>query len=70
MENATRLLNLLSFLIILLNGLYIHIVFVSVLSETVLALLWLFIGFYLLMQLEMNFKIYSKFVVLMSLLRQ
>ena len=69
MESATRLLNLLSFFIIFLNGLYIHIVFDSVLSVAVLTLLWVIIGLYLVMQLQMNFRIYSKFLLLLGILR-
>jgi len=60
MEKATRMLNLLSALIMVFAGLYIHLTFLPLLSSTVIVLLWLGILFYAGLQVEFGYGIIRK----------
>ena len=60
MEKATRMLNLLSAVIMFFTGLYIHVVFGSVLSPATMVLLWTGILFYAGMQIEFEYGVIRK----------
>ena len=60
MEKATRMLNLLSAVIMFFTGLYIHVVFGPVLSPATVVLLWTGILFYAGMQVEFGYGILRK----------
>ena len=60
MEKVTRMLNLLSAVIMFMTGLYIHTVFGPVLSSATMVLLWTGILFYAGLQVEFGYGIIRK----------
>ena len=62
MERATRMLNLLSAAIMIITGLYIHLVFDAVLTGAAKALLWWTILFYSLLQVELSYRLLRKHI--------
>jgi hypothetical protein len=62
MEKATRMLNLLSALIMLVAGVYIHLVFACLLTPATLVLMWMGILFYTGLQLEFGYGFIRKHI--------
>ncbi len=62
MERATRMLNLLSALVMVLAGIYIHMTFLPLLSSTVMVLLWSGILFYAGLQVEFGYGVIRKHI--------
>ena len=60
MVTLTRLLNLLSFVMIMISGIYIHSVFADALSSGALVTLWILVTVYLVVLIEMNFAALTK----------
>ncbi|MFQ5453296.1 MAG: hypothetical protein ACE5D6_03820 [Candidatus Zixiibacteriota bacterium] len=60
MELATKMLNLLSAVIIMITWFYVLIVFDPVLSEAIKALLWLIVLIYSGLQFEKTFNLFLK----------
>ena len=62
MERMTRMLNLLSALIMFFAGLYIHVVFGSILTATTVVLLWMSILVYAALQVEFGYGLIRKHI--------
>jgi len=62
MEKATRMLNLLSAVIMVLAGIYIHMTFMPLLSSTAVVLLWFGILFYAGLQVEFGYRVIRKHI--------
>lgn len=62
MEKATRMLNMLSAILMVLAGLYIHMTFLPLLSPTVMVLLWMGILFYVGLQVEFGYGVIRKHI--------
>lgn len=62
MEKATRMLNLLSALIMVFAGIYIHVTFLPLLSPTVMVLLWIGILSYAGLQVEFGYGVIRKHI--------
>lgn len=62
MRKATRMLNLLSALIMFVAGLYVHLAFSSLLTPSAMVLLWTIIVIYALMQVEFGYGVIRKHI--------
>lgn len=60
MEKATRMLNMLSAIIMTIAGCYIHLVFAPLLSSAAVVLLWVSILIYAVMQVEFGYGVLRK----------
>ena len=60
MERITRMLNLLSAMIMFLVGLYIHVVFGNVLTDSTIVMLWMSILVYAGLQVEFGYGVLRK----------
>lgn len=64
MDTLTRFFNLLSAVVVLITGAYVHRQFGAVLSVELIALIWVLGGAYLSGQLEKNYRLVTKLVML------
>lgn len=62
MERITRMLNLSSALIMFLAGLYIHVVFGAILTDSTVVLLWMSILVYAGLQVEFGYGLLRKHI--------
>ena len=62
MEKITRMLNLLSAVIMLVAGLYIHLVFGLLLTPATVVLLWMVIVLYTILQVEFGYGVIRKHI--------
>ena len=62
MEKATRMLNMLSAIIMIIAGCYIHVVFAPLFTSATVALLWTGILFYAVLQVEFGYGVIRKHI--------